>query len=120
MRGDWLRCLLVCAAASCALAAYRIEDETPYLTNWPTLSDVYTVPIGDLAGVCDTGAKAPSPLTDVVISESMGSAQLQTACGTDKRCVIEAGVTITMNGNLNVAAIVNRVRTSASSLPCCF
>lgn len=59
----------------------------------------------DLIGECKNSNEI-SIETIVSISSSMSSSNLQTICGYNSICTIPSGVTVLMNSNLNVAALV--------------
>lgn len=49
----------------------------------------------------------------VNITTNVDAQGLVNACGTNKICIINSGVTVSLNGNVNVAAIINRVCISS-------
>ena len=90
-----------------AYEAFAQQDEAEYIDAFSTLiKDSYSAPLPrDLAATCKNQNQAT---VDTVrsITTSMLSSDLQIFCGTDTICTIPAGFTVTMNSNLNVAALV--------------
>ena len=98
---------LQCFLQMNAYEPFSQMDEGPYLQSFDTLvKDSYSAPLpNDLKSACKnknliTGA------TIKTITSSMTATQLQTYCGLDSICTIPAGFTVTMNSNLNLAALV--------------
>ena len=87
--------------------AFAQEDEAAYISSFSTLiKDSYSAPLPqDLAATCKHQNQATGA-TVRVVTASMFSSDLQAFCGTDTICTISAGVTVTMNSNLNLAALV--------------
>ena len=87
--------------------AFSQQDETAYIDAFSTLiKDSFSAPLPqDLRGTCKNQNQATAS-TVKSITNSMSSSDLQTFCGTQTICTIPAGFTITMNSNLNVAALV--------------
>ena len=93
--------------ANNAYEAFSQEDEAAYIDAFSTLiKDSYSAPLPrDLIGACKN--QNPSTVSAVKsITTSMLSSDLQIFCGTNTICTIPAGFTVTMNSNLNVAALV--------------
>lgn len=87
--------------------AFAQQDETAYIDAFSTLiKDSYSVPLPQgLVTACKNQGHVP--LTTVKsITNSMLSSELQMFCGTDTICTIPTGFTVTMDSNLNVAALV--------------
>lgn len=112
-----LALLVFCLSLPGAQAAYNNEDEAAYLANWDLLKQSYTVPLPDVlrtACVNKGNVDLSSTSTDVAINAADGASitsdQLQTRCSASQRCIIGAGVTVRQTGNLNVGAIINKVR----------
>jgi len=87
--------------------AFRQQDEAEYLDAFSTLiKDSYSAPLPrDLAATCKNQKQAIVS-TVKSVTTSMLSSDLQIFCGTDTICTIPTGLTVTMNSNLNVAALV--------------
>lgn len=83
------------------------EDEAEYINSFDTLiKDSYSAPLPqDLVTACKNQNQATIS-TVQSITTSMLSSDLQAFCGTETICTIPAGLTVTMNSNLNVAALV--------------
>ena len=98
---------LLCLIETCF--AYGERDEQKYLNDFEFLiKDSYSA---DRPNELDLQCKATQPflsqnLTVQSITTSTTSEQVQQICGTSTICSVEKGVTITMNSNLNVAALV--------------
>ncbi len=90
-----------------AFEAFGQRDEAEYMNAFSTLiKDSYSAPLPqDLAATCKNQNQATAS-TVKSITNSMFSSDLQAFCGTDSICTIPAGITVTMNSNLNVAALV--------------
>jgi len=87
--------------------AFAQEDEAAYLAAFSTLiKDSYSATLPqDVIATC----KNQPPTTTTTIKSmttSMFSSDLQSFCGTDSICTFPIGLTVTMNSNLNVAALV--------------
>jgi len=95
---------------SLALAAYSVDQEPQYLANFNVLinTSFSAARPTTLTQQCVAAGNARLPLTVVNISTNVDAQGLLNACGTDKLCVINPGVTLTLNGNVNVAALINR------------
>lgn len=87
--------------------AFSQSDEAPYIAAFSTLiKDSYSAPLPqDLRATCKNQNQAEL-VTVKSITTSMLSSELQIFCGTETICSIPAGFTVTMNSNLNVAALV--------------
>jgi hypothetical protein len=87
--------------------AFRQQDEAEYLDAFSTLiKDSYSAPLPrDLAATCKNQNQA-TVSTVKSVTTSMLSSDLQIFCGIDTICTIPTGFTVTMNSNLNVAALV--------------
>ncbi|CAF4949646.1 unnamed protein product, partial [Rotaria sp. Silwood1] len=87
--------------------AFSQQDEVAYIDAFSTLiKDSYSAPLPqDLARTCQNQNQA-TKATVKLITNSMLSSDLQIFCGTETICTIPAGFTVTMNSNLNVAALV--------------
>lgn len=87
--------------------AFAQEDEAAYMNAFGTLiKDSYAAPLPeDLRTRCQNQNQAAGA-TSRTISNSMTSSDLQAFCGTDTICTVPTGLTVTMNSNLNVAALV--------------
>jgi filamentous hemagglutinin family protein len=90
-----------------AYEAFGEQDEAPYLEAFSTLiKDSYSASLPqDLTAACKNQNQATVSGVKSITS-SMLSSDLQTFCGADTICTIPAGFTVTMNSNLNVAALV--------------
>jgi hypothetical protein len=82
-------------------------DEGPFLGSFDTLiKDSYSAPLpNDLKSACKN-KNILTAATVKTVSSSMTATQLQAFCGLDTICTIPAGFTVTMNSNLNLAALV--------------
>ena len=60
----------------------------------------------DLKTECKAKPFSLQNLPNQSITSSTTTALIQQLCNTNKICIIEKGVTVTMNSNLNVAALV--------------
>ncbi|CAF4040020.1 unnamed protein product [Adineta steineri] len=87
--------------------AFGQQDEAEYIDDFSTLiKDSYSAPLPqDLAATCKNQNQVTVSTTKSITS-SMLSSDLQIFCGTDTICIIPNGFTVTMNSNLNVAALV--------------
>lgn len=87
--------------------AFAQEDEAVYLNVFNTLiKDSYSATLPqDLLATCKNQPKT-STTTIRTITMSMFSSDLQSFCGTDSICTVPTSLTVTMNSNLNVAALV--------------
>ncbi|CAF3389457.1 unnamed protein product [Rotaria socialis] len=87
--------------------AFSQQDESAYIDAFSTLiKDSYSAPLPrELTTTCKNQNK-DSVSTVKSITTSMLSSDLQIFCGTETICTIPAGFTVTMNSNLNVAALV--------------
>jgi hypothetical protein len=87
--------------------AFAQEDESSYIQSFDTLiKDSYSAPMpNELASACKSKGQLSSSET-ASITTSMTSTQLQIFCGASSICTIPAGYTVTMNSNLNLAALV--------------
>lgn len=87
--------------------AFGQEDEVEYLNAFSTLiKDSYSAPLPQ--SLIATCKNQPQTRTTTIksITESMLSSDLQAFCGTESICTVPSGLTVTMNSNLNVAALV--------------
>lgn len=91
-----------------AYEAFSQEDEASYLDAFSTLiKDSYELPLPkDLVAICKNQPEITTTTTVKSITNSMSSTDLQSFCGSNTICTIPAGLTVTMNSNLNVAALV--------------
>ncbi|CAF3008670.1 unnamed protein product [Rotaria sp. Silwood2] len=87
--------------------AFSQQDETSYIDAFSTLiKDSYSVPLPQgLAAACKNQNQVTAT-TVKSITTSMLSSNLQIFCGTETICTIPADFTVTMNSNLNIAALV--------------
>jgi hypothetical protein len=87
--------------------AFSQQDEAEYINTFSTLiKDSYSAPLPrDLAATCKNQNQVTVSAVKS-ITTSMSSSDLQLFCGTETICTIPAGFTVTMNSNLNVAALV--------------
>jgi hypothetical protein len=87
--------------------AFGEADEPSYLQSFDTLiKDSYSSPLpNDLKAECK-GMNQIVTSTVKYITASMTSSELQAFCGHNSICTIPAGYTVTMNSNLNLAALV--------------
>ena len=87
--------------------AFAQEDESAYIQAFDTLiKDSYSAPMpNELISACKAKGDVSNPEIKS-IATSMTSSQLQTFCGANSLCTIPAGLTVTMNSNLNLAALV--------------
>ena len=97
---------LHCFARVNSYEPFAQNDESAYLGSFDTLiKDSYSAPLpNDLKTACKN--KNLVSATAKTITSSMTATQLQTFCGLDTICTIPAGFTVTMNSNLNLAALV--------------
>lgn len=89
-------------------SAFSQSDEESYLEAFDTLiKDSYSVPLpSDLKAECTNQNHDYTTLTVKTITTSMSSSDLQIFCGYDSICTISSGLSVNMNSNLNVAALV--------------
>lgn len=99
--------LLVSVKINNALQDFSVSDEPEYLNAFSTLIKYsYSAPLpADLIANCKNKNSA-GVVTTRTVTTSMSSSDLQVFCGTNTICTIAQGVTVTMNSNLNVAALV--------------
>ena len=87
--------------------AFAQRDEASYLEAFSTLiKDSYSAPLPQALAATCKNENHVTVSTVKSITSSMLSSDLQTFCGTDTICTIPARFTVTMNSNLNVAALV--------------
>ncbi|KAL6070194.1 G8 domain-containing protein [Balamuthia mandrillaris] len=90
-------------------AQYAVGDQSDYLDDFELLTeDSYGVPLPAGMAACQGSVKGPGSPAQVSIDEDMNAAEFQGACGSSSTCVVEEGVTVTLDGNVNVAAIINK------------
>lgn len=125
--------LVICCALS-LVSCYNIDDEAPYLAAFDQIINAsYSFPRPDaLTAACVQKSAAPNPLPQVTppppqflflivyswqitVTSNVNAAKLQSICGANSLCVINPGVTVTLDGNVNVAALINRVSSRASA-----
>jgi hypothetical protein len=87
--------------------AFAQQDEAAYIGAFSTLiKDSFSASLPrDLTATCKNQNQA-TVSTVKSITTSILSSDLQIFCGTETICTIPAGFTVTMNSNLNVAALV--------------
>lgn len=87
--------------------AFSQEDEAAYLDAFSTLiKDSYSASLPqDLIAACKNQPRTTTT-TIKSMTTSMLSSDLQLFCGSDSICTIPTGFTVTMNSNLNVAALI--------------
>ena len=87
--------------------AFAQQDEAAYIGAFSTLiKDSFSAPLPrDLTAACKNQNQATVSAVKS-ITTSMLSSDLQAFCGAETICTIPAGLTVTMNSNLNVAALV--------------
>ena len=100
--------LIIKSLCFISINGFNNQDEGAYISSFENLiRDSYSHPLpSQLIAECKN---QPSPGTNLAIksiSSSMSSSELQSFCGTNTICTIPAGFTVTMNSNLNVAALV--------------
>ena len=87
--------------------AFAQDDEAAYLDAFSTLiKDSYSASLPqDLISTCKNG---PQTTTTTIksMTTSMLSSDLQLFCGNESICTVPTGLTVTMNSNLNVAALI--------------
>jgi len=89
--------------------AFGQEDEVEYLNTFSTLiKDSYSASLPqNLIATCKHQPQTSTTTTTIKsITTSMLSSELQEFCGTESICTVPNGLTVTMNSNLNVAALV--------------
>ena len=88
--------------------AFNQRDETVYIQNFGTLTrDSYSAPIpNNLRSSCRDRGLAQTNLPTQRITRSMTSSELQSTCGENSICTVPAGFTLTINSNLNLAALI--------------
>lgn len=88
--------------------AFGEADEAAYLAAFPELiKDSYSAPLpAELTTRCKNRLPIMADLPTLTISSSMTSTNLQTFCGENSICTIPSGLTVTMNSNLNLAALI--------------
>lgn len=103
-------CLLKEVCYSQTYEAFGEADEAQYLQAFDTLiKDSYSAPLPqEVTTRCKNRGTMPQDLPVMTISRSMSASELQSFCGEYSICVIANGFTVTMNANLNVAALVVR------------
>ncbi len=86
---------------------FEDKQENEYLNSWSSLiKDSYSAYLPDaLKNQCKSQPTLLQNLPIQSIKNSITSEKVQQICGTDSICTIEKGVTVTMNSNLNVAAL---------------
>jgi hypothetical protein len=89
-------------------SAFSQSDEATYLSAFDNLiKDSYSAPLpSDLASACKNKGPAVANLPIVYATRSMTASELQTLCGVNSICVVSSGYTLTMNSNLNLAALM--------------
>jgi hypothetical protein len=100
--------LLVGQSLGQSYAPFNQAHETSYLDVFDELiKDSYSAPLPqDLITACKNKGNAAPNLPIVYATRSMTSAELQTTCGQNSICVVPQGYTVTMNSNLNLAALM--------------
>eukprot|EP01097_Dermamoeba_algensis_P002778 TRINITY_DN2100_c0_g1_i1.p1 TRINITY_DN2100_c0_g1~~TRINITY_DN2100_c0_g1_i1.p1 ORF type:complete len:1249 (-),score=295.24 TRINITY_DN2100_c0_g1_i1:103-3849(-) len=98
--------LFLCCILTDVNAGFLREDEGRYLSSFNKLiSESYSAPIpDDLRAACKSRGRMSGG--EKTVSQNMGAGALQAFCGTDTRCIVPAGITITMDGNLNLGGLV--------------
>ena len=89
------------------------NDEAAYLATWSAMiKDSYTEPLPiNFDATClatfnsYTSASTMQPIT---LNGNFSVSTFQNSCGTSNLCILAAGSTLTMDGNLNVAALLIR------------
>ena len=86
---------------------FDVTEENEYLDSWSSLiKDSYSAYLPDaLKNQCKSQPTLSQNLPIQSITNSITSEKVQQICGTNSICTIEKGVTVTMNSNLNVAAL---------------
>ena len=90
------------------LSKFRVADEAEYINSFSTLiKDSYSADLPqELEKQCKSQQQfLAQNLPTQSITGSVTSEQVQRLCGTNTICTIEKGATVTMNSNLNVAAL---------------
>ena len=105
--------LMMASFASMASAdewAYGGEDELRYLNDFSELMEMsYSEPLpANLIASCKNAGPIATPESVPIVetSGSMSAAEVQNLCGTNSICTIPNGAQLTMDGNLNVAALI--------------
>lgn len=96
---------------ACVSAAYNDQQQAEYLANFNNLiSTSYSAPRPQaLISACVAKGEKTWPLPEIFVTTNTDAMGLQQRCGTESVCVINEGVTVNLNANVNVAALKNRV-----------
>lgn len=87
---------------------FEQRDEASYMAHFSTLiKDSYSEDLpSNLKSACKNQASSSSNLPIKLISKSIKSSELQNECGFNSICTIEPNAILTMDSNLNLAALV--------------
>ena len=100
-------------------ATYDQSDESLYIENFDSITaDSYSAIDDDIAPErlleeCKNTAHVSNPMEEIVVKAPSGgtlvsSSSVSLQCGLDSKCIIPAGVAVTMDSSLNVASLVIR------------
>ena len=105
----WLACVLSVGVGAQSFA----QGDTPnYLAAFPNIiKNEYSMPLPDnLRAACvNTNVMVNGNINSVFITSNTNAQGLQNQCGSNNLCVINNGVTVNLDGNVNVAAILVKV-----------
>ena len=98
-------------SAITAVQGFLQSDEAAYLASWSTITqDSYTEPLPeDFDLTCIANASSYTDaynIENVTLVGNFNSSTFQNLCGFNSLCILASGSTLTMDGNLNVAALI--------------
>ena len=86
--------------------SFNQGDTGSFASSWPQLiADSYSAPLPAALEQQCKGKTGAASLSTVRLSSSSGAAAAQAACGSQSHCVVPPGVTLTMDGSLDVGAL---------------
>lgn len=102
--------LILAPFVTCQSNSYLQEDQQKYLDRFDSLiADSYAEPIpAEMRAMCAKQAKLPATIPEISIPSDMNSDAAQKICSPAATCIIPAGVTVSMNSNLNVGRLIVR------------
>jgi hypothetical protein len=98
--------LILLILPSLITAQYQVTEEARYMANFPNIMAAsYKEPLPtDLTITCAN--KGNADITqNFTVSADTTSKNIMSQCNANTRCIIQAGVTVTMNTNLNVGVL---------------
>lgn len=100
--------LVVTSPAGVLAAEFSGEDNAEFLAAWPQIKNsMYTEEMPTGASAC-VGSSASYSGTTKSISSNSSASQIGSICTESDRCVVAEGAVLTMDGSLNVGALVVR------------